>query len=152
MSLPPPTAKQARIIWLALTGLAIATLVGLVVALVWGLGQVLHVLAPVLWPVAVAGVLAYLLDPVVDFFESKRVRRPQAIVLVFLIAVLLLAGVLGSVLPKLVSETRQLVASVPTFVAKLETSALKWANEPPAVLQRILQRFDIHWPGQPAAT
>ena len=36
----------------------LAVIVALIVALVWGLGRVLHVLGPVLWPVAVAGVLA----------------------------------------------------------------------------------------------
>ena len=152
MPFPPPSEKQARIIWLALTGLAIATLVGLVVAVVWGLGRVLNVLGPVVWPIAVAGVLAYLLDPVVDFFERKRVPRTRAIVLVFLIALFLLAGVLGSVVPRLVVETRQLVSSVPTFVAKLETRAAKWVSEPPAPLRGMLQRFGVHWPGQPAAT
>jgi predicted PurR-regulated permease PerM len=152
MSLPPPTEKQARLIWLALTGLAMATLVGLVAALVWGLGRVLNVLAPVLWPIAVASVIAYLLDPVVDFFERKRVPRTRAIVLVFLIAMFLLAGVLGSVLPRLVVETRQLVSNVPTLVAKLETRAAKWVSEPPAPLQGLLERFGFHWITRPEAT
>jgi predicted PurR-regulated permease PerM len=152
MPFPPPTEKQARIIWLALTGLAIATLVALLVALVWGLERVLNVLAPVVWPIAVAGVLAYLLDPVVDFFERRRVPRTRAIVLVFLIALVLLAGVVGSVVPKLIVETRQLVFSVPTFVAKLETRAAKWASEPPAPLQKLLKRFGVQWITQPGAT
>ena len=64
MSLQSPTEKQTRVIWLAVTGLAIAVIVALVVALVWGLGQVLNVFSPVIWPLAVAGVLACLLDPV----------------------------------------------------------------------------------------
>src|ERR1035437_1259499 len=38
MNLPPPTERQARMIWLALTGLAVAVLVALVVALIWGAG------------------------------------------------------------------------------------------------------------------
>ena len=50
MSFPPPTERQARVIWLALTGLSVAALAALVVALVWGLGQVLSMLSPVLWP------------------------------------------------------------------------------------------------------
>jgi predicted PurR-regulated permease PerM len=152
MPFPPPSEKQARLIWLALTGLALATLIGLVVALVWGLGRVLNVLGPVVWPIAVAAVLAYLLDPVVDFFERRRVPRTRAIVLVFVIALFLLAGVVGSVVPKLVVETRQLVASMPTFVAKLETRATKWVNEPPAPLQTLLRRFGVEWPVSPAIT
>ncbi len=152
MSLPPPTDKQARVIWFALTGLALATIVALIVALVWGLGQVLNVLAPVIWPVAVAGVLAYLLDPVVDFLERKRVPRTRGILLVFLVAALLVVALFGSVVPRLVVETRQLVTSVPTFVAKLEARASEWANHPPAPLRAVLDRFGIPWPGLPAPT
>ena len=73
-----PTERQARIIWLAATGLAIAVLVFLVAVLVWGLGRALDLLSPVLWPLAVAGVIAYLLDPVVDWFERRRLSRARA--------------------------------------------------------------------------
>ena len=73
MNFPPPTGQQARLIWAALTGLAAAVIVALIVGLVWGLGRVLNELSPVLWPIAVAGVLAYLLDPVVDL-DRKSTR------------------------------------------------------------------------------
>lgn len=152
MSMPPPTEKQTRLIWAALTGLALATIVALVVALVWGLGRVLHVLGPVLWPLAVAGVLAYLLDPVVDLLERKRVPRTRAIVLVFVVAALLVVGVFGSVVPRLVVETRELVASVPTFVAKLEKNLLDRASQPSPTLQGVFQHFGLRWPGTPVAT
>src|SRR3982751_3663749 len=88
MDFPPPTVKQARIVWLSLTGLAIGIIVGLLGLLIWGLGFVLKVLSPVLWPLAIAGILAYLLDPVVDFFERRKVSRQKAIILVFGICVL----------------------------------------------------------------
>lgn len=152
MSFPPPTDKQARVIWFALTGLALATIVALIVALVWGLGQVLRVLSPVIWPVAVAGVLAYLLDPVVDFLERKRVPRTRAIALVFLVAALLVLALFGSVVPRLVVETRQLVSNVPTFVVKLEKRAVNWANTSSAPLQGWLQRVGLRWPGAAVTT
>src|SRR5579863_6105826 len=91
MSFPPPTQRQSRLIWLALSGLAIAVLVGLAAALVWGLGKIVEILSPVLWPLAIGGVLAYLLDPVVDFLEHKSVPRTRAIILVFGVALLLVA-------------------------------------------------------------
>ena len=56
MNFPSPTPKQAQLMWLALTGIAIATMVLLVAGLIWGLGQALHILAPVIWPLAIAGV------------------------------------------------------------------------------------------------
>src|SRR5690349_2344763 len=121
MSFPTPTHRQARLIWLALGGLSIATLVALAVAFIWGLGQVLQILAPVLWPLAVAGILAYLLDPVVGFLEGRGMTRPRAIVGVFALALLVLGVFLGSIVPQLVSESRQLVSRIPAYVARLRS-------------------------------
>jgi predicted PurR-regulated permease PerM len=140
MTFPPPTEKQARIIWLAVTGLASAALVALVATLIWGLGRALQILAPVLWPLAIAGVVAYLLDPVVDFFERKGVSRPRAIICVFGMALVVVAAVFGSIVPQLVRETRQLAARVPGYAIKLEQRIELWVNKPPPLLQELLKR------------
>ena len=100
-----------------------AVLVALVVALVWGLGQVLRMLSPVLWPIAVAGVIAYLLDPVVDFIERKGASRPRAILCVFGLALVIVAALFGSVVPQLINETRQLAARIPAYAARVEQRA-----------------------------
>jgi predicted PurR-regulated permease PerM len=113
---------------------------------------VLNVLSPVVWPIAVAAVLAYLLDPVVDFFERRRIPRARAIGLVFLIALFLVLGIFSSVVPRLVVETRELVANVPALVEKMETRATGWVNNPPAPLRDVLKRLGIQWGGKPSAT
>ena len=93
MSAPAQPSNQPPVIRLALTLLAVAAIAGVIVGAVWGLGKVLGLLAPVLWPLAVAGVLAYLLDPVVDWIERRGVPRTRAIFLVFFFAAgLLLAA------------------------------------------------------------
>lgn len=148
MNFPPPSTKQARIIWLALTGLALATLAALIVGLVWGLGQIVQILSPVLWPLAVAGVLAYLLDPVVDWLEKKGRSRAKAIFFVFVIAFLLIAGIFGSVIPQIVLQTRELARRVPDYTARLEERVQKWIENPPPLLQRLLRTDNDR---QPAA-
>lgn len=140
MSFPPPSTRQARLIWLALTGLAVAALVALVAALVWGLGQVVQILSPVLWPLAIGGVVAYLLDPVVDFLERKSIPRPRAIILVFSMALVLVATFFASVVPQLVSETRQLAARVPAYADRLQKRLEAWANHPPPLLKKLLEK------------
>lgn len=145
MAFPPPTERQARLLWAALTGLAVATLVALVALAVWALGRVLDVLGPVLWPLAVAGVLAYLLDPVVDFLERRRVPRVRAIWCVFALALMVVAAVVGSVLPRLISETRELVQRVPAYAERVESRLQRWINEPPALLRGVLHLL----PGSP---
>lgn len=138
MDFPPPTKRQANLIWLALSGLAIAVLVGLVAGLIWSLGQVLRILGPVLWPLAVAGVLAYLLDPVVDWFEKRGLPRARAIVCVFALALMIVALMFGSVVPQIINETRQLAKSVPGYARRVETKVQGWVDNPPPIVQRIL--------------
>lgn len=139
MSFPPPTPKQARLIWLALTGLALATLAGLVVGAIWSLGRLLSLLAPVLWPLAVAGALAYLLDPVVDFLQRHRVPRTRAILCVFALAAMIVVGAAGSVVPQIVRETGQLAQRIPGYSARLQQRAQDWITHPPELLRRFLK-------------
>jgi predicted PurR-regulated permease PerM len=133
-----PTEKQARILWVALTGLAIATIVMLVVATVWGLSRLLDMLSPVLWPLAISAVVACLLSPVVDWLEKRNVPRTRAIVLVFIVAFAVVAGVLASVLPQVIVETQQLAAKVPEYSERLQQRIGKFIAEPPAFLRHFL--------------
>jgi len=135
-----PTERQARIIWLAATGLAVGVLIFLLAVVVWGLGRALDLLSPVLWPLAVAGVLAYLLDPVVDWFERKGLSRPRAIIAVFAIAVVIVGSLFGSVVPQIVTETRELANRVPDYTQKLERKIEQWFNNPPPWVQKLLKR------------
>jgi predicted PurR-regulated permease PerM len=136
----PPSHGQSRVIWLAATGLALAVLIALAVGFVWGLGRVLDMLSPVLWPLAVAGVLAYLLDPVVNWFEAKRMQRRWAIVTVFGIGLVIVASMFGSIVPQLVTETRQLVSRIPDYADKLRVEIEEVVQHPPGWLQRFLRR------------
>ena len=145
MNFPPPTEKQARLIWVALTGLAAAVIVALIVGLVWGLGRVLNELSPVIWPIAVAGVLAYLLDPVVDLLQRKGVPRTRGIVVVFVGAFLILAGLLASVVPQVVVETQDLARKIPGYTARLEQKADDLITHPPAWLKHFLPQQPRPW-------
>jgi len=138
MSFPPPTVRQARILWLALTGVALAVLVALTVGLMWGAGRVIQALSPVLWPLAVAGVLAYLLDPVVDYVERKGVPRGRAIILVFALALMIIAALFGSVVPRIVRETGDLISRIPAYVEKGRARLEDWITNPPRILRRFL--------------
>jgi predicted PurR-regulated permease PerM len=151
MNFPPPTERQARLMWFTLSALATGLLIALLGLLVWGLGQVLTVLSPVLWPLAVAGVVACLLDPVVGFLERRGAPRVRAILVVFALAFLIVTGLLGSVVPQAVVETRQLARQLPTYAASLEKRLESWASHPPARLRRFLQRDLPPGPGTNAA-
>ena len=138
MPLTPPTEKQSRVIWFALTGLAVAGIVALVVAAVWGLGKILDLLSPVLWPLALAAVIACLFAPVVDFLTRQRISRAGAILIVFAVAFGVIATVLISVIPQVVTETEQLAAKVPEYSAKLQARIHEFTTHPPEFLRHFL--------------
>jgi predicted PurR-regulated permease PerM len=140
MSHKPPTEKQSRIFWFALTGLAIAAVIALVVAMFWGLARLLDLLSPVLWPLAIAAVVACLLSPLVDFFERKKIPRVRAIILVFVVAFTLFVGVLASVIPQVVVETQQLTAKVPEYSQKLQLRVSAFIAQPPDFLRHFFPK------------
>jgi predicted PurR-regulated permease PerM len=138
VNLKSPTEKQSRILWFALTGLALAAVVALVVAVIWGLARILDLLSPVLWPLAIAAVVACLLSPLVDWLEKKhKVPRVRAIILVFVVAFALVAAVLASVIPQVVVETQQLAAKVPEYSGRLQTRVSTFIAQPPDFLRHF---------------
>ena len=142
MKMSSPSETQSRLIWMAVTGLAVATVIGLVVALVWGLGRVLDLLSPVLWPLAIAAVVACLLAPVVGFFEKHKVSRLRAIILVFCLALALAIAVLASIVPRVVIETQELAAQVPEYSQRLQSHLQTFLAQPPAFLSHFLPPSD----------
>ena len=99
-----------------------------VAALVFAL---FFVMKGALTPLAAAFVIAYLLDPIIDRFEVRRVRRSIAIfVLLALVGGAFLGGILF-VLPKLQREVIALAERMPDYLDRLVTVAI------PSVEQRF---------------
>lgn len=135
MAFPTPTEKQGRIFWSSITALALGILLALVGLLVWGFGWVLHQLSSVLLPLAVAGIVAYLLDPLVDILERRRIPRRWSIILVFLIGVLVVALMLATVLPRLIRETQGLIDQLPQYGKVLQSKVENLIKDPPLGLK-----------------
>jgi predicted PurR-regulated permease PerM len=124
----PPGETQMRIIWFALTALAVTAIIGVTVAAFWGVGKILNLLSPVLWPLAIAAVLAYLLDPAVNWLEHRGVSRTWGIIIVFTIVALVLSGVAASVIPQITKETNNLVGKIPAYTAQAQQRLSDWAT------------------------
>ena len=78
-----PTPFQQRTLWNAATGVSIMILGALMVGLVWLIGKVFGFLQPVLIPLIVAGIVAYVLDPVVRLLQKRGLSRLWSVVTVF---------------------------------------------------------------------
>lgn len=138
MNFPPPTPPQARTIWFALTSLSVALTVAILGAVIFGLRYLLLLLAPVLWPLAIAGVAAYLLDPVVEWLSKRGIPRGRAVILVFVLAVVLLLALMMSIVPAVIGEVRVLVDRVPKYAQTVQARIDHALNHPPPTLKRLL--------------
>jgi len=87
-------------------------------------------LTPVLLPVAIALMLAYILDPAVNFFVRLKISRLWSILLVFLIAVMVVAGILGSVIPGIIKESRKLASEIPQDAKEWHAKLVGFSKTP----------------------
>ena len=94
-----PTRFQQKSLWNAATGLSILILGALLVVLTWLVGAIFGFLQPVLIPLIVAGIIAYLLDPVVCFLEKRGISRLWSVVTVFVVMLIGIALLTAAVLP-----------------------------------------------------
>ena len=94
-----PTRFQQKTLWSAATGLSMLVLGSLLVGLVWLIGQIFGFLQPVLVPLVVAGIIAYLLDPVVRILEKRGLSRLWSVVTVFLGILVAVTLLVAAVLP-----------------------------------------------------
>lgn len=78
-----PNRFQRQTMWTALTSVSIVVIAAIAVGSVMLTSWILGYLNPILVPVAVAGILAYLLEPVIGFFTRRGMKRKPAFYLVF---------------------------------------------------------------------
>jgi len=106
--------------WAALTALAFVAL-GATIALLGTLViRSISFLQPVLTPVAIAGILAYLLEPAVRWLERRRLSRTKSVVVVFLVASLLVAGIFVWVAPALWKQGNSFVSNFPSYATRAQ--------------------------------
>jgi hypothetical protein len=117
--LPPSSAEphshrlQAAL-WIA-AGLAVLAL--------------LYALSPILTPFLLAGILAYVCNPVTDRLAGMGLPRMLAVVLVLLALAALSAGLVLIVLPLLYEEATVLAARAPEAMALANEKLLPWLRQ-----------------------
>lgn len=148
-----PTPKQSEIIWKALTALSIVLLTAIALGVAASILWIATALKSVLLPLAIAGIIAYLLEPVVDFLESKRLPRIAAILLVFAAIVVLFAGLLVFLLPRVYDESASLINGLPEYAASLQASGQDFLTRNEALQSqatRIQEWISTEWPNYSA--
>lgn len=113
---PLLTPAQRKLVGFALGFAAICAIGFLLYVLLAGVARFISTFSGVIWPLAVAGILALLMRPVVTFFEKRlKLKRPLAVVLLYVVFLLLVASLLVTFLPALVSQLLEFIAYLPTL-------------------------------------
>ena len=113
-----PTPWQRKTMWAALTAIFVVFLIGVVGSAIWMVANVIGFLQPILIPVAIAAILAYLLDPVVDHLVKRGLGRIKAIVLLFAVAFLAIGGLLAWLVPVVSIQSANVARELPDYTRR----------------------------------
>lgn len=97
-------------------------LLAITAVIVW----LIWLLAPVIMPFAIAGMLAYLGDPLADRLEKYGMGRTLAVSIVFIVLVLVAAGALLLLVPLIARQIESVVQNFPNYLAWARDTALPW--------------------------
>lgn len=109
----------------------------------------------VAFPVVLGGMMAYVLNLLMNQFEKRlypntdkkwlqHTRRPLAIVLSILVIILVVAGIIGLVVPQLITAISTLVEAVPTVTNSVQT----WVEEQQHLIPMfndLMEQVDFNW-------
>lgn len=84
--------------------------VGVLIALIVSI-FLLYILSPVLIPLMFAFLVAYVFDPVVDFFEAKKISRSVSIACLAIIGITLLLAIPLFLIPTMITQAEDLNAA-----------------------------------------
>lgn len=128
-----PTPFQRKVCWAGLSSLAALTLVSVILLAGWSVVELCGYMKPILTPIAIAAVLAYLLTPVVGLLCRWRIPRTWAVIIVFVAFSGGIALVGLTVAPSIAHQGSVFVSKIPSYSQKITALAKGSAEE----IQRI---------------
>ncbi|MFZ5494174.1 MAG: AI-2E family transporter [Verrucomicrobiota bacterium] len=124
-SSPLLTPAQRRLVGFALGFGAIVAIFALLGLIFVALGRFIGEFSGVIWPIATAGILALILRPVVGVFQSRlKLRRLSAVILLYGLFLMAVAGVLLAFAPAVISQVIEFIAYLPDLWKK----TLQWGE------------------------
>jgi predicted PurR-regulated permease PerM len=117
---PVPTPFQRKILWAAITAFSFVILVSVIALAGWLLIGAMSYLQPVLIPIAIASILAYLLEPVVRWLVARRMSRTLAVITVFLMGIVAITGLVTGILPAALRQGESLGQNLPGYTEKAQ--------------------------------
>jgi predicted PurR-regulated permease PerM len=113
-----PTPWQRKMMWTALTAFCVVLLILIIGTVIWASANVISFLQPILIPVAMAGILTYLLDPLVAKMSRGTLSRTKAVALLFAIAFFALGGLAAWLVPTISIQSANFARQVPAYTER----------------------------------
>src|SRR6266571_4262510 len=113
-----PTPWQKRTMWAALTALFVVLLIVIAGAVVYVGANLISFLQPILIPVAIAVILAYLLDPLVTELCRRKMGRGWAVIVIFASVVIAMVGLVAWVAPTISMQSANFARELPSYTQK----------------------------------
>src|SRR5436853_7511830 len=113
-----PTPWQRKTMWAALTAIFIVVLITIGCSVIWLVANVVRFIQPILIPVAIAVILAYLLDPVVTKMCEKGLGRTKAVLALFAIVFLSIAVLVAWLAPVVSMQPTNVRRELPQYTQK----------------------------------
>ena len=104
--------------WAALTALFVVLLIVIAGAVVYVGANLISFLQPILIPVAIAVILAYLLDPLVTELCRRKMGRGWAIIVIFASVIVALVGLVAWVAPTISVQSANFARELPSYTQK----------------------------------
>ena len=104
--------------WAALTALFVVLLIVIAGAVVYLGANLVSFLQPILIPVAIAAILAYLLDPLVTELCRRKMGRGMAIAVIFTSVFIALVGLFWWVVPTISLQSANFARELPGYTQK----------------------------------
>ena len=132
------TDGQRKVVGFTLTLLALLAAVALLALVIWVLGWLVGRFSSVLWPLAVAGILALILRPVIGVLEAwLGLRRLPAVIVLYGLVLIVTAGLALLVVPPIARQLLDFIA----FLPKLWERALAFVAQNYPDWKELGQRY-----------
>jgi predicted PurR-regulated permease PerM len=113
-----PTTWQRKTMWAALTAVFIVVLITTACSVIWIVANVVGFIQPILIPVAIAVILAYLLDPLVTKMCARGLGRTKAVFALFAIAFLSIGVLVAWLAPVVSMQATNVGRELPQYTLK----------------------------------
>lgn len=112
--------------------------------------QFIKKLLDIMMPLIFGLVLAYIMHPIVNFFENKvfnkiekdKTKRNLSILCTFVIIIGILVALISIIIPQLLTSIQSLLVNVPDYLKDLETAITNWLSNNKELSEDVLTKYD----------